>query len=118
LARTLNYFQCLLITFNIINMETQIETLHFDADKELDNFVREKVDRMVRLYDRVEHCKVILRIDKNDKKRNKIAEIYLLVPGNKLFAQSQAETFEQAVDETIDEMKRQLQKHKAKLSHH
>jgi putative sigma-54 modulation protein len=99
-------------------METQIETLHFDADNELNNFVREKVDRVVRLWDRVEHCKVILRIDKNDKKRNKMAEMYMLVPGHKLFAQSQAETFEQAVDETLDEMKRQLQKHKEKMSNH
>jgi ribosome-associated translation inhibitor RaiA len=44
--------------------------------------------------------------------------MYMLVPGNKLFAQSQAETFEQAVDETVDEMKRQMLKHKEKLSNH
>lgn len=99
-------------------MEIEIETLHFDADSALENFVREKVNRILKIFDKVEHCKVILRLSNNDKKMNKIAEIYLLVPGNKLFAESHAESFEHAVDETCDEMKRQLQKYKEKLTNH
>jgi len=97
-------------------METQIQSLHFTARPSLQNFIFDKMDTLEKLYDRLEAAMVILKLDKTQKKENKKAEISLRMPGLHLFAKDKAETFEEAVALAIDEIKRQLQKHKDKLN--
>lgn len=97
-------------------METQIQSLHFTARPSLRNFIFDKMDTLEKLYDRLEAAMVILKLDKTQKKENKKAEISLRMPGLHLFAKDKAETFEEAVALAIDEIKRQLQKHKDKLN--
>ena len=43
---------------------------------------------------------------------NKDASIKLVVKGDELFAEKQADTFEEAIDVVIDALKRQLEKRK------
>ena len=95
-------------------MNIQIQTVHFDADQKLIDFTEKKVEKLVKLYDAIVKAEVILKLDKSSSEENKIAEIKLEIPGNDLFAKRQCKSFEEAVDEVLDALKKQLTKHKEK----
>jgi putative sigma-54 modulation protein len=96
-------------------MTVKIQSVHFDADKRLLEFIQEKVDKLTMYYDGIINSEVILKIDKSDGMDNKIAEIKLHIPGNDLFAKKQCKSFEEAVDTSIDALKIQVKKHKDKI---
>jgi putative sigma-54 modulation protein len=95
-------------------MNIQIQTVHFDADQKLIEFTEKKVEKLVKLYDAIVKTEVIFKLDKSSSDENKIAEIKLEIPGNDLFAKRQCKSFEEAVDEVLDALKKQLTKHKEK----
>jgi putative sigma-54 modulation protein len=96
-------------------MKVTISSLHFKADVKLEEFIREKVGKFPALFDGVLGCDVTLRLDAASNNENKIAEIRVVIPGKDLFSKKQAKTFEEAIDNTVDALKRQLKKHKEKL---
>ena len=56
----------------------------------------------------------IFRLDKDQDRENKISEIRLELPGGPLFAKKQSKTFEEATDDVIEALKKQITKHKQK----
>ncbi len=96
-------------------MKVTISSIHFKADVKLEDFIREKTAKLANLFDGVIGCDVILKVDAASNNENKIAEIRVLIPGNDLFAKKQAKSFEEAVDNAVDALKRQVKKHKQKL---
>jgi putative sigma-54 modulation protein len=95
-------------------MNIKLQTLHFNADKKLTDFAQSKVEKLLKFYEEIVGAEIVFRLDKNSKDENKIAEIKLEIPGNDLFAKRQCKSFEEATDEVIDALKKQLTKHKAK----
>ncbi|MDE5691421.1 MAG: ribosome-associated translation inhibitor RaiA [Alistipes sp.] len=95
-------------------MNVQIQSVKFDADKRLVEFVNAKMTKLDRFAERSTGADVILKLDKDHEKGNKIATIALRMPGEDLIATHQARSFEEAVDEAIDALKHQLDKFKAK----
>lgn len=95
-------------------MESTIHSIHFDADKELLNFIETKVDKLTQFHDKIIGAEIFLKLDKNKEHENKVAEIKLAVPGKDLFAKKQCKTFEEATDLAVDALKRQIKKHKSK----
>jgi putative sigma-54 modulation protein len=95
-------------------MNIKVHTLHFDADQKLIDFTQKKVEKLIKFYEGIVGAEVIFKLDKNSKDENKITEIKLEIPGNDLFAKRQCKTFEEATDEVIDALKKQLTKHKEK----
>jgi putative sigma-54 modulation protein len=96
-------------------MTINIQSVHFDADKKLLDFVNEKVSKLNTFYDGIISCEVTLRLDKNDSSANKISEIKILGKGHEFFAKKQCTTFEEATDQVCDALKSQVKKHKEKL---
>ncbi len=96
-------------------MKVSISSLHFKADVKLEEFIREKVSKFPTLFDGVLGCDVVLKLDTSSSNENKIAEIRVMIPGNDLFAKKQAKTFEEAVDNSVDALKRQVKRRKEKL---
>jgi putative sigma-54 modulation protein len=96
-------------------MEVTISSIHFKADVKLEDFIREKTAKLGKLFDGVIGCDVILRVDAASNNENKIAEIRVMIPGNDLFAKKQAKSFEEAIDNAVDALRRQIRKHKEKL---
>ncbi len=96
-------------------MDVQIQSVKFDADKRLIEFVNAKMAKLDRFAERSTGADVILRLDKDPDKGNKIATITLRMPGEDLVACHQAKSFEEAVDEAIDALKHQIDKFKAKV---
>lgn len=93
-------------------MNVQIQAVKFDADSKLIEFVEAKLAKLDRFVERTTGADVILKLDKDNEKGNKVAIIRLEVPGDDLVAESRSKTFEEAVDDAIDALKKQIEKHK------
>lgn len=93
----------------------QIQSVKFDADTRLVEFVNAKMAKLDRFAERSTGADVILKLDKDVEKGNKIATISLYMPGEELVATHQARSFEEAIDEAIDALKHQIEKFKAKV---
>lgn len=91
-------------------MKVKIQTVHFDADSRLEEFIHERVDKLINRYKTVIHADVVLRLQKSESQENKIAEIKLEIPGNNLFVKKQSKSFEDATDSAVDVLHRQLEK--------
>jgi putative sigma-54 modulation protein len=93
-------------------MNIQIQSIHFNADKKLIAFVEEKVTKLSHFYEGIISSEVFLRLDKSDGRDNKVAEIKVNVPGNDLYVKRQCKSFEEAIDEGVSAISRQVKKHK------
>ncbi len=102
------------VGFTCRTMNVQIQSVKFDADKKLIEFVELKMSKLDRFADRATGAEVILKLDKDHEKGNKVATITLRMPGDELVAEGRSQRFEEAVDEAIDALKRQLEKFKEK----
>ena len=96
-------------------MKVKISSLHFNADQKLIDFANERVGKLEKFYDKIIDGNITFRVDNADDRINKLAEIKLNIPGKELFAKKQSESFEKAVDEAVEALRRQLKKHKEKL---
>ena len=96
-------------------MKLQMHSIHFDADRKLIDFIQRKADKLDTFYDRIIDGEVFMRIDKNERNENKIVEIKLNVPGKQLFAKHQDDYVDEAADDAIEGLRRQIKKHKEKV---
>ena len=96
-------------------MNIQIHSLKFDADKKLLDFIETKVQKLAHLNENMMSAEVFLRLDKSDSMANKISEIKLEMPRTSLFAKKQCKTFEEATDQAVDALKKQITKQKDKI---
>lgn len=95
-------------------MEIQIQSVHFDADAKLLEFIDKKLQKLGTFYDRIISADVILRLEKTGQVQDKIAELKLNVPGSVLIAKETCKTFEEAIDAGSEALKRQIIKYKEK----
>lgn len=98
-------------------MKVQVQSIHFDADIKLINFIQKKLDKLDTFYDRTIDAEVILRLN-NEGIENKTVEIKLNVPGEQLFANKTNGSFEAATDHCAEALRRQIKKHKEKVLAH
>ncbi|MCD7901476.1 MAG: ribosome-associated translation inhibitor RaiA [Bacteroides sp.] len=97
-------------------MDIRIQSIHFDATEQLQAFIQKKVSKLERFYDDISAVEVTLKVVKPETSGNKEAGIKLLVPNSgDLYAVKVYDTFEQAVDECLEALGKQLAKHKEKL---
>jgi putative sigma-54 modulation protein len=95
-------------------MNIQIHSVRFDADQKLIDFVHQKLEKLTQYDEDIVNAEVYLRLDKDQERENKISEIKLELSGGPLFARKQSKTFEEATDEAMDALKKQIAKHKEK----
>lgn len=97
-------------------MNLQMHSIKFNADEKLLNLIQRKVDKLETFYDRIVDGEVYLRLN-NTGIENKTVEIKLNIPGDQLFAESSARSFEIATDEAADALKKQIAKYKKRMAH-
>lgn len=95
-------------------MNINISALHFKADQKLEAFITEKVEKLEKMYDGILGVEVTLKLENTDKPENKTTEIRLKIRGNDALAAKTAKSFEEATDEVVDALKKQLVKIKEK----
>lgn len=96
-------------------MELKIQSIHFDADKKLLDFIEQKVNKLEHYFDGITGCEVYLKLENSKDENSKVAEIKLLTNKKDLFAKSARHTFEEAVIESTQAIRTQIKKHKDKL---
>ena len=92
-----------------------IQSIGFVADVKLENFIENKLGKIMKLNSDVAGADVFLRVEKSDVTENKVVEINLNVKGANVFAKKQSKTFEEATDMAADALRKQVVKHKEKL---
>lgn len=96
-------------------MEVQINAIHFDITEKLTVFINKKIDKLCRRYESVTGVDVTLKVVKPETSMNKEAAVLISVPNTEdLFASKIADTFEEAVDLSLEALERQLEKLKGK----
>jgi putative sigma-54 modulation protein len=96
-------------------MNIKINSVHFKADGELESFIKEKLQKMLSIYEGIIGSEVIMKLENTESRDNKMVEIRLIVRGYDLFAKKQAKSFEEATDQAMEALKKQLIKHKEKI---
>ncbi len=95
-------------------MRVNVQTPNFAAKDELLVFVSKKLSKLEQFYDKIVFADVFLKVQKTSEKENKIVEVLLSIPGDDLMVKKEAKTFEEATDEVIKTLERQLKKRKQK----
>ena len=96
-------------------MNIKISSVHFKADGKLETFIKEKVQKMQSIYEGIIGGEVIMKLENTESRDNKRVEIRLIVRGYDLFAKKQAKSFEEATNQAMEALKKQLIKHKEKI---
>ncbi|MBE9603034.1 ribosome hibernation-promoting factor, HPF/YfiA family [Pedobacter sp. MC2016-24] len=103
-------------------MKITVQSIHFNADQKLLDFIQRKVDKLDQFFDQIISGEVYLKLENVEDEANKISEIKLNVPGQTMFAKEQCKSFEEATDLAIESLRKQITKHKdktrIKLSEH
>jgi len=97
-------------------MKITVQSIRFNADKKLLDFIQKKVDKLDTFYDHITSGEVYLKLENVEHEANKITEIKLLLPGNQIFAKEQCKTFEEGADLAVECLRKQIEKHKQKKS--
>ncbi len=95
-------------------MNLTITGRHVEVTEALDQYVREKLDHVVRHFDHVTSAHVILSVEKHEQK----AECTLHVKSKDLHAEATGDQLYAAIDALIDKLDRQVRKHKEIVTNH
>lgn len=96
-------------------MKVNAQSVNFNADTKLIEFVQNRLDKLETFYDKVISSDVYLKLDNTSSKENKIAEIKLNIPRDKFVIKKQCKSFEEAVDSACSSLERKLKKRKDKM---
>lgn len=96
-------------------METRIQALHFTATEQLQAFIQKKCAKLEKVYDQIQTVDVVLKVVKPETSLNKQAGITVKTANGEFFAEKTCDSFEQAVDESLEALQKQVQKMKEKL---
>jgi putative sigma-54 modulation protein len=99
-------------------MNIHFQTIGLKAEPRIMDVISGKLERLNRMYQRMQEVKVILKEEKSDTKRNKTLEIRIKVPEKELFVMQQDSSFENATDKAVDALKQQISRLKGKLQDH
>lgn len=99
-------------------MNNTINAVKFKADVKLESFIEDKMAKLNNMYEEIQSSEVILRLDNDEQKENKITEIKINLKGSELFAKKRCKSFEEGADLAVDALKKQLIKHKNKVRKH
>ena len=94
-------------------MEINIQAIRFEPTEKLQDFIYKKVGKLDKFSDEIRKVEVSLKVVKPETAMNKEASIRVNA-GAELFAQKVCDTFEEAIDNCMDALVKQLQKTKEK----
>jgi len=87
-------------------MEIKIQSIKFDADQKLLDFIDKKVSKIEKFYDMVIRTEVNLSLLADPQNKNVLMRV--IVPGDEVVVERNADTFENAVVECVSVLKDQL----------
>ena len=91
-------------------MQINLAGHHVEITPALRDYVHNKMDRVIRHFDRLTSVQVILSVEKLRQK----AEAKLHLAGHEIYADATEEDMYAAIDGLVDKLDRQVKKHKEK----
>jgi len=96
-------------------MNVNIQSVHFNADTKLIEFVNRKLEKLSNFNDHIIRINVFLKLDNVVHAiKDKIAEIRVHIPGHNFFVKSTSKSFEESFDHALDSMIIQIKRNKEK----
>ena len=95
-----------------VNREIRVQSIKFNADQKLLDFVEKKFSRIEKFYDAVTGVDVALSLLPDHENKN--VKVQVSIPGNTIVVEKNAKTFEDAVVDCADILKEKLVKVKEK----
>ena len=84
-------------TYKTINMKVEIQSIHFNPDRKLVDFVNKKIEKISSIDDSLIKTDVFLKIDKPESPENKIKYVFILQK-KYTFAKNNVIHFEESID--------------------
>lgn len=94
-------------------MEIKIQAIRFEPTEKLQDFIHKKVGKLDKFSDEIRKVEVSLKVVKPETAMNKEVSIRVNM-GTELYAEKVCDTFEEAIDNCMDALVKQLQKTKEK----
>lgn len=96
-------------------MNVNIQTVRFDADARLVEYINRKLEKLNTFHDRIIKVSVFLKLDNVVHNiKDKIAEIRVHVPRHDFFVKSTSKSFEQSFDDAFESIVSQIKRKKQK----
>jgi putative sigma-54 modulation protein len=96
-------------------MNVNIQTVRFDADARLIEYVNRKLEKLNTFHDRIIRVNVFLKLDNVVHNiKDKIAEIRIHVPRHEFFVKSTSKSFQESFDDAFDSIINQIKRKKQK----
>lgn len=96
-------------------MNVNIQTVHFDADSRLVDYVTKKMIKLNTFHDRIIKVDVFLKLDNVVHTiKDKIAEIRVHVPRHHFFVKCSSKSFEESFDSAFESLVNQVKRKKDK----
>lgn len=98
-------------------MNVNIQTVHFDADDKLVEYVSKKLTKLNTFHDRILKVDVFLKLDNVVHTiKDKVAEIKVHVPRHDFFVKASSKSFEESFDSAMESIVSQIKRKKEKLA--
>ena len=99
-------------------MNTQIQSIHFKADKKLIDFIERKLSKLETFHDGIIDAQVFLKLENTNVKENKTVEIKINIRQTRFIQTETSISYEAATDLAVDSLKTQIKRHKGKVETH
>lgn len=94
-------------------MNVNIQSVHFDADRKLIEYVNRKLQKLENFSDRIIQVNVFLKLDNVVHiVKDKIAEIRVHIPRHNFFVKSTSKSFKESFDDALGSLVTQLKRKK------
>lgn len=98
-------------------MNVNIQTVHFDADLRLVDYVSRKLEKLSTFHDSILKVDVFLKLDNVVHTiKDKVAEIRVHVPRHDFFVKASSKSFEESFDTALESIVTQIKRKKEKLA--
>ena len=87
-------------------MEIKVQSVKFDADQKLLDFIDKKIGKIDKFYEDIVRCEVVLSLLTEPENKNVLVRV--LIPGSEVVVEKKADTFENAVTECAGILKEKL----------
>lgn len=96
-------------------MNVSIQTVRFDADSRLTDYVNKKLEKLNTFHDQIVKVEVFLKLDNVVHTiKDKIAEISVKVPKHNFFVKASSKSFEESFDAAMESVVNQIKRKKEK----
>ncbi len=99
-------------------MKIDIQFVRTEKNPYVEDLLIKKLNKLDKKYDWIISATALFKQEKRSAGKGKICEVRLSVPGPRIFASSDEESFEKAADETVKDLIAQLKDRKSEMKPH